>query len=346
MILITGTHHTPAIELIEQLKKDPKTSWQIEYVGHIYPTETHILGTIIPKLKVNFHPLEAGKFDRHYPFNTIKGLPKTVLSVIRAYRLIHKIKPDIVVSFGGYISVPVIFASFLHKIPSITHEQTLTTSLSTKLNSLFVDKVALSFENSSQTYPLPKVKTIITGNLLRREIFNNSTKNFSKVRKPFIYITGGNQSSNYINNLIFKTLPQLTKKFTIIHQIGNITKTHQITSNYFPIKYVGPEDIGWILNNCTLIISRSGANISQEIVALEKKSILIPLPSTQQNEQFKNALWVKEKLPQQTIVIPQENLNKKSLLTAIQKLNSLSVNKKNIHLKPNYKLIKLIYELL
>lgn len=353
-ILIATTHHTPAIELTKQLQNDPKYFWSIHYVGHIFPSETHITNTIIPKLKIPFHNLDSGKLDRRYLPNTIKGIPRTIKAIFDSISLIQQIKPDIVVSFGGYLSVPIIIAAKFFKIPSITHEQTLTASLATRINSYFVNKVALSFNNKKQISKFPFKKISITGNLLRSEIFNLKNINYLQLEdkiktRPLIYITGGNQGSSIINKTILKIIKNLSSKYTIIHNTGNIDikdikKQTKNILNYYPTTYVGLEDIGWVLNKSNLIISRSGANISQEIVALNKKSILIPLPKSQQNEQLLNALWVKKNLPEQTIILNQDDLLELTLKKAIDNLFLVKTKINQNQTQINYNLLKLIHE--
>jgi len=353
-ICITGTHHTPAVELIKQLQNDPETSWKIEYIGHIYPTENHILRTIIPKLKTNFHQINGGKLDRRWLPNTICGIPKTIKAIFASIKLIKKIKPDIIVSFGGYISVPVVIAGFLHHIPIITHEQTLTISLSTKINSYFVNKIALSFKESVSNSNFPVNKTIVTGNLIRSDIYQKESLKYKALnsiigRYPLLYITGGNQGSTPINKIIEKTIDKLSKKYTIIHHTGKIDYSHfkekfAHENNYYPTEFVDLEDIGWVLNNARVIISRSGANICQEIVTLKKSSILVPLPISQQNEQLLNADWTKKNLPLQTIIIHQPQLTPKRIIRSIAKLENITINTDDNQYKPNQKLLNLIYE--
>lgn len=355
-ILITGNHHTPAIELINQLKKDKQFNWQIFYISQAFKSETHLKNTIIPLLKIKFYPLSSGKFNRRYLPETLFGIPKTIYAIFKAYSLISSIKPDITVSFGGYISVPVIVASFLQKIPSLTHEQTFTNSLSTRINSLFVNKIALSFNNSDQIQQLPSTKVVITGNLLRNQIFLNSSKKYNHLNPtlmthPLLYITGGSQGSSFLNRIIIKLLPSLSKKFTIIHHVGKLEfeSIKDITKNiknYHPTEYINLEDIGWVLNHAALIISRSGANTCQEIVALHKNTILIPLPFSQQNEQGLNASWVKKSQPENTIVINQNKVTSKSLTKAINKLTNNPTNSLTPTLFNNYQLLNTIHDLL
>ena len=351
-IIITGTHLTPALELIRQLKNDNKINWQINYIGRKNNSSVDntpsIESKIIQKIDINFYSINCGKLDRRWIPNTIKGLPQTTKSLFESFKLIKKIKPDIVVSFGGYVSVPVIISSFLKKIPSITHEQTLTNSLTTKINSFFVNKIALSFNNQNQKESLPKNKIIITGNLLRREIFHPQK---NKIGNDIdIFITAGNQGSHTINLLIKKILPKL-KKYYIVHQTGknDFNSFKQLTNIYPKYKvfdYLESNDMAHVLNKTSLIISRSGANTSQEIVALNKKSILIPLKISQQNEQLLNAHWVKEKNPKNTEIIKEKDITEKNILENINKLITNKTKKITIKNNDNLKLLNLIHEII
>ena len=261
-----------------------------------------------------------------------------------------------VISFGGYVSVPVVTAAAILHVPSITHEQTLTLSLATKINAFFSKKIALSFEETNSKNILPADKVIITGNPIRTEIFNKTSKKFSfldnKIKTfPLIYVTGGSQGSDFINQLIVKILPQLNN-FTIIHQTGqiNLNKVKNLTdklklTNYFPVDYVNSEDIGWVLNHANLVIGRSGANNCLDLHVLNKKSILIPLPFAQQNEQLLNAQWLLKNHPHQVIICPQSTATPQTLLIAITKLN-LRPSESKIVTQPKIDpLFKLIHEM-
>lgn len=334
------------------MKNDKDINWDINYIGRKNNSSVDntpsIESKIIPKMDIKFYSISCGKLDRRWLPNTIKGIPQTVKSLYDALNLINIIKPNIVISFGGYVSVPIIISSFFKKIPSITHEQTLTNSLTTKINSLFVDKVALSFDNENQKEKLPKNKIVITGNLLRQELFN-PTK--SKIGDNIdIFITAGNQGSHTINLLIKNLLAKL-KKYSIIHQTGktdfaNFKKLSKKYSNYQPFDYLDADNMAHVLNKSKIIISRSGANTSQEIVALDKKSILIPLKISQQNEQLLNAFWVKEKLPKITEIIEEKDLNENNLLDTINKLISTSHKENSIKNNNNPNLLNLIHEII
>jgi len=355
-IIITGTHLTPALELIRQLKEDQKFNWNIFYIGRKFNSseghEKPIESVIIPKIGISFFEINCGKFDRKYFPNTVRGISKTIKGFFESKRIVNKINPDIIVSFGGYVSVPVIINGYLKHIPSITHEQTITNSLTTKINSFFVNKIALSFNNPKQIKQLPQRKIIVSGNLLRYELFiqKNKIPAIKENSKPIIYVTAGNQGSHSINLIIKKILPSL-KDFMIIHQTGkqdfdSFKKISLKHSNYYPFDYIDTKYMGWIFQKASLIISRSGANTSQEIFAFNQKSILIPLPKSQQNEQFLNATWVKQLLPKQTIIINQSNLDNKTLLLAINSLVSTKNNFKKDKTTANLKLLQIIHEII
>lgn len=317
------------------------------------PLHGSIESKIIPSLGIKFIPISCGKLDRRFLPNTIFGLPKTISGLFQSIFLIRKLKPEIVISFGGYVSVPVVISSWLQKIKSITHEQTLTNSLTTRINSHFVNKIALSFNHQKQIDQLPKNKVTITGNLLRYELFQKPKNpklitNKLLTNKPIIYITAGNQGSHTINQIIKNILPKFSN-INIIHQTGesdyplfkSLINKH---SNYIASSFFSTQDYSWIIQHSDLFVSRAGANTCQEIVAFGKKSILIPLPKSQQNEQDLNALWVKNSLPKQTIILPQSQLNQDLLL---QSIISLIKNKNQPITKkyqPNLKLLNLINE--
>lgn len=304
---------------------------------------------------IKFYPLPCGKFDRRFLPNSIFGIPKTIAGLYQSFFLIKRLKPDIIVSFGGYLSVPVVIGGWLQKIKSITHEQTLTNSLTTKINSHFVNKIALSFNNPLQINQLPKDKIVITGNLLRFQLFKknnflNSKIKFLNPKLPLIYITAGNQGSHIINTTLTQILPKLTD-YNLIHQTGKndypiFKSLNKKYPNYLSSDYFDTQNYSWIIQNSNIFISRAGANTCQEIVAFGKNSILIPLLKSQQNEQFLNALWVEKQQPQKTIVLSQEELTPNSLMEAIESLKKQkNSNFLNTHV-PNLKLFQLINEII
>ena len=299
-IVITGTHLTPALAIIEELQKTPQ-KWQIYYLGRRYTMEGKSIPSpesrLLPTKKVTFINIPAGRLQRRFTIWTIPSLLRVPLGLfVSLYHLI-KIKPDVLCSFGGYVSVPVVIAGKILAIPSLTHEQTVVVGLANRINGFLVNRVAITFPQSQQFFP--KEKTVLTGNPLRPEIFQSKKPLYRFAhRKPQIYLTGGGQGASSLNQAVWEVLPQLVNGYNLIHQCGGhdypeLKKKYQslsvtIKRGYCLVDYISPESIGWAFNS-DIIIGRSGANTVLEIAALGKPAILIPLPKTAHDEQQANA---------------------------------------------------------
>ncbi len=360
-MIITGTHQSPVVELIRLLKQDIEYDWNVIFVGRKYNSvKSTIVSTeydLMKQLNVKFIAINSIKYDRHSILNTLYGLPHFFTSLFVSYQILSQFKPSLIVSTGGYISIPILFVGKLMGIPSIIHEQTLTESLSTRLAKYFVTKIALSFDTPKQKQSLPSEKTVVTGNLIRQEILqkpsNNPTKQWFDKPKPIIFIVGGNQGSLFINKIVLKLAPVLGKKYNIVHQTGKLdfpnvsTATADYRSFYRCFEYIPLDQMTYLLHAAKTIISRSGANICQELVALNKKAVLIPLPKSQQNEQELNAQWAQHQLPSQIIILDEKTTNSQTLLNAINRLFNVTPSfQKTTNVQGSTKFLKLIHEVI
>lgn len=299
-IVICGGHLTPALALIEELQK--KRDLAIIFFGRKYATEgSNSLSAeykTISAAGIKFYEIAAGRIQRKFTKYTLGSFLKIPIGFIQSLFYLLKVRPDLIVSFGGYLSAPVVFASWLIGIDSVTHEQSTVPGLATKINSLFVKKILLTWRECSDFFS--KEKSQVIGNLTRKSIFQKNAKDakiqkFLKSPQKLIFITGGNQGSHFINTLIFNLLPQL-KSFQVLHQVGtanykgdwdNAKKIKQ--KNYLAVDYLDTDNIGPVFAGSDLVVSRSGANTVWDLAILAKASILIPLPIAAENEQQKNA---------------------------------------------------------
>ncbi|OGD84625.1 hypothetical protein A2165_02310 [Candidatus Curtissbacteria bacterium RBG_13_40_7] len=318
-IIICGGHLTPALALIDELEK--LKNFQIIFFGRKFATEgaknQSAEYRVITEKKIKFFVITAGRFQRKFTRFTLFSILKVPIGFIQSLIYLLMIRPKLIVSFGGYLSLPVVFCGWLLGIDSISHEQASVPGLATKINSLFVKKIFLSWRNTLDFFP--KEKTKIIGNLVRKSI--DSTKTKLKSLEPFlkktnlILIAGGNQGSHFLNQLVFENL-DLFKTFSIIHQTGtanykgDLDKARKIKRvNYLSIDYLDPADFSAVLNKAKIVISRSGANTVWELALCKKPSILIPLPISASNEQLKNAQILRDagvaKIINQRDVTPQ-----------------------------------------
>lgn len=328
-VVITGGHLTPALALIEEIKNDSE-KWQIYFLGRKYSIEglketSFEFETISKFKKIKFIPLATGRIQRKFTRKTIPGFLKIPSGFFQAFITLAKIKPDLIISFGGYLSTPVILSGWLLNVPSINHSQASALGLADKINLLFVKKFAFSFPHLKEKLPLKK--SVLTGNPVRKEIFQKKPLEKSSLylkiktrEKPLLYIVGGKTGSKIINQVIAQIVDQLTEKFFVLHQVG-LDKGGDLGSrkNYLATKFVDTVDIGWVLNQTELAVSRAGANYVLEFALLKKKAVLIPIPESAGNEQEKNAQFL-EKIGL-AIILPQKDLNPKNLLRAIDEIS-------------------------
>jgi UDP-N-acetylglucosamine--N-acetylmuramyl-(pentapeptide) pyrophosphoryl-undecaprenol N-acetylglucosamine transferase len=331
-IVICGGHFSPAIALIDYLTK--KRSYNIFFIGRRYSMEGDKSYSIeyqaISKLNIPFYALTTGRLPRFLSIKSVLSLLKVPFGFLQSIYLLLKIRPQIVVSFGGYIGLPVCFSAKLFGIKIITHEQTHVLGLTNRLISKVADKVCLSFKETK--YAGKVTNTVITGNPVRPEIINpklTALIHFGDTGKKLIYITGGSTGARSINSVVKNSLTELLKEYRVIHQCGSAGNNADFKDlmefknsllpererNYKVFAHIIPSEIGGVYKNSDLVISRSGANSIQEIALYRKPSILIPLPWSADNEQLVNAKILEK--GGMAIIISQNELTKSVLLTKI-----------------------------
>jgi UDP-N-acetylglucosamine--N-acetylmuramyl-(pentapeptide) pyrophosphoryl-undecaprenol N-acetylglucosamine transferase len=194
-VFITGGHLTPAVAVIDEIIRR-KLPWEIIFIGRMYAVEGSSEKAkeeeVITSKKIRFVPFTTGRLQRAFSLYTIVSLVKIPFGFVQALILCTREKPDIVVSFGGYIALPVVVASYISGIPVLTHEQTRVPGLSNRIIARFARKICISFPDIRHTFP--RERTVYTGLPIRKEIFETPLKPaFSlPVKKyPLIYITGG-----------------------------------------------------------------------------------------------------------------------------------------------------------
>lgn len=269
----TAGHVTPNIAMIPGLEKE---GWDIRYIG----SHDGIEKKLIEEVGVHYYGISSGKLRRYIDLKNITDPFKVVKGLLDAFILLRKLKPKVVFSKGGYVSVPVVMAARILAIPVIIHESDITPGLANKLAIPFAKKVCVNFP---ETLNHVKDKGVITGTPIREALFNGNKKlgkeicNFAD-DKPTITIMGGSQGSVRINTILRKTLPKLLLDFNIIHICGrgNLDKDFESTTGYKQFEYVGDE-LPHIFAITNLMISRAGANAIAEITALQIPALLIPL---------------------------------------------------------------------
>lgn len=304
-VAITGGHISPALAVIEALGRDV----DIVFLGrkHAFEGDQSISFEYqeITKQNIPFFDLKTGRLQRTLTKKGLTSLLKIPKGFFSARVILQNEKPDVIVSFGGYLGLPVVYAGKTLGIPSVIHEQTLDAGISNKLCSKIAAKVCISWEQSRQYFP--KGKTILTGNPLRREILSTLDQTPKHLIPPMIYVTGGSAGSHQVNQIIKKNVEKLLGHYQIVHQTGDAREYEDFDElsrlrdslpsdfkkRYTILKFVTGKNAASYISSSDLVIGRSGINTISELLYLQKKSLLIPLTHGQIGEQMTNAKFLR-----------------------------------------------------
>ncbi|MDC1174575.1 UDP-N-acetylglucosamine--N-acetylmuramyl-(pentapeptide) pyrophosphoryl-undecaprenol N-acetylglucosamine transferase [Bacteriovoracaceae bacterium] len=338
----SGGHVMPALTLIDFLKKN-NPEIEIHYIGDSKGIEYELVNS----RGVAFHSIHTGKLRRYFSLQNFIDFFKVILGIFEAFFTLLSHPQSIVFCTGGFVTVPVVIAAFLQGKKVYIHEQTSRVGLANKISSYFATRVFISFEESHQYFP--KDKTSFTGYPIREDFFNDTSETseslstsfqFVDASKPLLFVTGGGNGSQLINENIKENLDSLKKDFNIVHQVGkNFEKEYSEFNDgsYYSAGFFDKEIID-LLKCSKVIVSRSGAGTVMELLALGKRSVLIPLAIAQKNEQYYNALEAKEKMG--SLLIEEKNLTSEKLFSSIKLLKEESRDTKVANTEATSKIIK------
>lgn len=312
----TAGHVTPNIALIPRLKEE---GYDIHYIGSYNGIEKKL----IEDMRIPYHGISSGKLRRYFdvknfsdPFRVIKGCGE-------ASRLVKSLKPDVVFSKGGFVSVPVVLAAKKHKVPAIIHESDMSPGLANKLCIPSAVKICCNFPEAMEH--LPKDKAVLTGTPIRQELFQGDPLEAIRftglsANKPTILVVGGSTGSVKVNEAVRGCLDELLKTYQIIHLCGKdkVDPAFENRSGYVQYEYIKKE-LSSLLAFADIVISRAGANAICELQALAKPNVLIPLGSSaSRGDQLLNA----ESFQKQGFshVLLEENLTNATLLEAVREV--------------------------
>ncbi len=310
-IFVCGGHFTPAKAVVEALLETQ--NWRIFYLGRKKPLEgDKALSLEYLELstdsRLTFLELTTGRPQRRFTSHTLPSLLKIPLGLLVSAYYLLRYQPDVILSFGGYLAVPVVSVGWLLGIPIVHHEQVPALDYPSKYLSLLATRVLVSFPHLLNGHD-PQ-KWLFTGNPIRPEVFQaNFTPELEKLATlkkklslPVVYVTGGSSGAHTINKTIQTSLPKLLDKTLLIWQTGDshfndFDRAVETISKLPPNKrsrviikkFIHGSEIGAVFKLSDIVIGRSGANTVSELIALGKPAILIPIPWVHDNEQEENA---------------------------------------------------------
>ena len=282
----TAGHVTPNIALIPKLKE---AGYKISYIGSYEGIEKGL----IEAQKVPYYGISSGKLRRYFDVKNFTDPARILKGYAEAGKIIKKVKPHVIFSKGGFVTVPVVFAAKRKKVPCVLHESDISPGLA---NRLCIPSAAAVCANFPETLShLPEEKSYLTGSPIRKELFSgNRLKGLDfcgfSTQKPVILVIGGSLGSVRVNEAVREILPQLLEKYQIIHLCGKdkVDESLKGTEGYVQFEYIQKE-LCDLLDAADIVISRAGANAICELLALHKPNILIPLSLEASRDQILNA---------------------------------------------------------
>ncbi len=339
----TAGHVTPNIALMPGLKD---AGYDISYIG----SYTGIEKQLIEEKGIPYYGISSGKLRRYKSLKNLSDPFRVIKGYFQARKLMKKLKPDIVFSKGGFVSVPVVLAASHKRIPVIIHESDMTPGLANKIAMRGADKICCNFPETLKY--LPEKKAVLTGSPIRKELLSGNRLNACRLcgfntLKPVILVVGGSTGAVKVNEAVRSILPALLEDYQVVHLCGK-GKTDPALNNtpgYVQFEYINQE-MRDLFALADIVISRAGANAICELLALHKPNLLIPLSANaSRGDQILNARSFKEH--GYSMVMEEEEITPEKLLSAVNELyNNRETYIRTMEKSPQSNAVETIIELI
>lgn len=309
----TAGHVTPNMALVPKLIDE---GYNIYYIGSYEGMEKKL----IEDIGVTYYGISSGKLRRYFDIKNFSDPFRVIKGFFEAKKILKKLRPDVVFSKGGFVTVPVVIAAKQLHIPVIIHESDMTPGLANKLSIPSASKVCCNFPETVKL--LPEGKAVLTGSPIREELFTGKCEEGLRLcefteEKPVLLVIGGSLGSVAINNAIRSNIDALLEKYQIIHLCGrnNLDESLEGREGYKQFEYV-KDELKHYFACANVVVSRAGANAICELLALRKPNILIPLGlEASRGDQILNA----ESFENQgySYVLQEKDVTSETLLNAV-----------------------------
>ncbi|MDX2257156.1 MAG: undecaprenyldiphospho-muramoylpentapeptide beta-N-acetylglucosaminyltransferase [Pseudanabaenaceae cyanobacterium bins.39] len=315
----TAGHVSPNIALIPELQN---AGWEVIYIG----SQNGIEKQLVSSVQIPYYGIASGKLRRYFSWQNFIDPFKVIKGIFDAYGAIATIKPQVIFSKGGFVTVPVIFAGWLQRVPIIIHESDFSSGLANRLSIPFASLICVTFPETAQHLAKYKAKVWHTGLPIRPDLLQGDAergRSFCGFTNdlPVLFVVGGSTGSAKINQAVRSVLDRLTTSYQVVHACGkgNIDPNLAKHPHYRQFEYLGTE-LADVLAMADLVVSRSGANAVFELLTLRKPHLLIPLSKkSSRGDQILNAQSFRSR--GYSAVLEEENLTDTSLLAAIADLD-------------------------
>jgi UDP-N-acetylglucosamine--N-acetylmuramyl-(pentapeptide) pyrophosphoryl-undecaprenol N-acetylglucosamine transferase len=275
----------PALPVMDRARA---AGMRVSFVGSHSGLEQRLLAGV----DVDYHAIAAGKLRRYLSLENLLDAFRVLAGIGQAYRLLGRLRPDVVFSKGGFVSFPVVYAAHLRRIPVVAHESDLTPGLANRLALPYVSTLCVTFPETAA--PRLGGRLVVTGTPLRDALLAGDPARGralvdAPAGRPLLLVTGGSLGADAINRTVRAALDELVQSFVVVHVCGPGKRADRELPGYHQFEYVS-DDWGHLLAAADLVSSRAGANTLFELLALGKPNLLIPLsPRVSRGDQVENA---------------------------------------------------------
>lgn len=322
----TGGHIFPGLAVVDELRLQPDV--EVAWIG----SSSGMDRSIVENHGVRFYGVPSGKLRRYFSLRNAIDLFRIGAGFVASLAILMKIKPDLLFSKGGFVSVPPCYAASLLGIPVVTHECDLSPGLATRLNAKVADAIFVSFEDTvAQMGPKLAARVTVTGNPVRAAFYGASAERgraflgLDTETLPILFVQGGSLGARQINELVSETVDRLCERFVVVHQTGadnfdsiKYPSREEHRARYKPYPFIRAQ-MPDVLAAADLVLARSGANTVWECSVAGKPMILVPLAgSGTRGDQVENAGYFVNHGA--AVMLSGKDVNAKSLLEAIVRL--------------------------
>lgn len=304
----TGGHIYPGLAVADELKKIAEKN-NLKIKIYWFGNSSGMDRTLVEKSGSadRFCAIPSGKLRRYFSIKNFFDVFKIIAGIVVSFFRLLFIRPAVVFSKGGFVSVPPCFAARILRIPVFTHECDFTPGLATKINSRFASKILVSYPETVKFLPKNKQSlAVVTGNPVRPVFYEADAQKGRKflfegknadLKKTVLLVLGGSLGAHQLNELVVENLAWLTEHFNVVHQCGSKDAgfVPAQTDSYFPYPFIY-EQMPDVIACADVILSRAGANTVWESAVEKKPSVLIPLCGNgTRGDQVDNANFFKER---------------------------------------------------
>ncbi len=297
----TGGHTSAGLAIAAGLRARLGDAVDLAWVGSFAGLEARL----VPAAGIAYHPIATGKLRRSLALRNLTDLGLRVpAGLVQAWRLLGRLRPDVVVATGGFVAVPTALAAAARRSPLLVHEQVVVPGLANRVIARVAGRVAVTFAASAAAFPAEKV--VVTGNPVRPELLGGDrARAFAGFgldpATPLVYVTGGAQGSHRINRVVGAALPALLAVCQLVHQCGESVHDDAgwlarqadalpppARGRYRVLPFV-TDALADVYAAASLVVGRAGAGTVNELCAVGLPAVLIPLPGARGDEQTANA---------------------------------------------------------